>query len=151
MNSTDSLQKLIECVKTKMPVDDVDSCYDLMKNYNGDDWKNYVCYKDDNYNRALVYKDDNFDLRVISWNVKQSSPFHDHANNGCLFKVLDGSVKETRKDDKSLSTEMCCGKGDVNYISNKLGIHKIESLYNKTAVTLHLYSPPDYQCNIIDE
>ena len=38
--------------------------------------------------------------------------------------------------------------GDVSYIDDTLGIHQIFNYFNKTAYSLHIYSPPNFEAKI---
>src|SRR5437879_2660100 len=68
-------------------------CREILKSYCGDDWQKYVQFCPDRYTRVILseYSNDAFEFVLICWNKDQLSPIHDHPNNGCLLKVLQGS------------------------------------------------------------
>ena len=153
MNSTvDCLDDLISIIKDNMPTKDMITCKNILKSYKGEDWKKWVKFnEEDDYTRNLVYKDDNFDMYVICWKSNQGSKFHDHAENGCILKVLEGDLLEIRKIQESKNeVEMSYIVGDISYMNNNIGVHKIINITDKQTVTLHIYSPSNYKCNIYD-
>lgn len=100
------------------------------------------------YTRNIIYTDhENFDLLLLCWNPGKASRVHDHPGDGCFIKVIDGSIKETiydvSKDMAEYRSEHIRNSGDVCYINNTLGVHRIANpSQTGGAVTLHLYTPP---------
>lgn len=136
---------------------------DLIKQYSGDDWKDSVKFDQLEYNRVQLYCGEQFDIWLICWDIGQKSNIHDHPENGCVQKVLQGKLIEKRyirKDDigggKREKHELCriwnkvYEEGDVTYISGEKGIHMLKNIGDIGAVTLHLYSPPNYIPKIIN-
>ena len=41
-----------------------------------------------------------FEIIIISWNYNQKSPIHNHPENGCLMKILKGSLTEEKYNNK---------------------------------------------------
>lgn len=126
----------------------------LLKEYDGTDWSDYVKFSEISYNRNLVFRNDIFEIMVICWNYDQHSCIHDHPNNGCFLKALQGDLIEE-------CYEIVNGKlivinknnlsiGSIAYQKGTTGIHRIINPYsNKRAITLHIYSPPNYKFNSI--
>ena len=54
--------------------------------------------KVNNYNKELVYSNEIINIYLITWFPFSSSSIHGHGENGCLFKVLNGPLKETIYD-----------------------------------------------------
>ena len=119
----------------------------LMKEYNGSDWKEHILYNKDTYNRNIIFKNNTIEMIIISWNNNQKSGIHDHPENGCLMKILKGELDEhiyKHIDLENKFISKCESKeGSVRYIEGKNGLHNIVNKDNKT-VTLHIYSPPNY-------
>jgi predicted metal-dependent enzyme (double-stranded beta helix superfamily) len=46
--------------------------------------------------RNNIYSNEFFDLHIITWNVGQGSRIHDHSENGCVLKILQGQLQETK-------------------------------------------------------
>jgi cysteine dioxygenase len=115
-----------------------------------DDWLKYAIFNNEKpYTRNLISTDhDTYTLLLLCWNPEQESPIHDHPSDGCWLQVLDGSIKEVRYD-KELKTiaEFEYNHGELSYITDNIGYHKISSNNKKRAVTLHLYAPPFDTCH----
>jgi len=114
------------------------------------DWKKYVWFDKNKYVKSLVYNNNIYDMYIISWNDNQISQIHDHPENGCIMKILDGSIEEVLYDNKLNVIEQTeYNKGDISYIDNNRGFHKMKT--TSKCVTLHIYSPPNYKLNIYKE
>lgn len=90
----------------------------------------------------------------------KGSPIHDHAGAHCVMKMLKGQLKETLYDQPYHPAQdpvkvTTYEEGQVTYISDKIGLHKVENISNiDRAVSLHLYTPPhahNYGFNIFDQ
>jgi len=119
------------------------------------DWKKYAYFDPCRYTRNLVLPGtEKFNLLLLCWGEGQASGIHDHANSDCFVKVLDGEVEETRYDwpteqgGPMLPTSTGRGKtNDVLYMNDRIGLHRLANAsHSKSAVTLHLYSPPFVEC-----
>ena len=139
----------------------------LLKQYNGNDWSQYVNFSSDNYFKKLVHQNSYFDLFIISWKKGQKTKIHDHPINGCLMKVLDGQLNENIYKFDPLGCnpypqrDLPCGQGDhpcpnlthtdtnilsighIGYKESNMILHEIYSPIN--SVSLHIYSPSGYQ------
>ena len=122
----------------------------IINKYNNNDWKSYTINSKNsneiNYNKQLVDKNDDFDMYIITWYGNRESLIHDHSENGCIYKVLQGTIIEKLydnslnfKDEKILSENM------IGYIDNNMGYHKILNNTDDISITLHIYSPPNYK------
>lgn len=87
------------------------------------------------YTRNLISCDDTFTLMLLCWNPAVESPIHDHpCRNGCYVKVVDGTIREHQyvKDEaanKLTLTQVSTGsEGDVLYIDDGIGFHKVGGL-----------------------
>ena len=139
----------------------VDCLNELLKSYNENDWINYIKYdfeiKDNkNYYKNLVEINDIIELYIITWNKHSFSPIHDHPENGCILKILDGKLCEELYINKStndakyveLINKSTLNVNDTGYrIGNKI-LHKIININDGITVSLHIYSKPNYKQNI---
>lgn len=108
------------------------------------------------YTRNLVATDGvNYTLLILCWNAGIESKIHNHPCDGCFIRTLRGCIKETvyhpdakTNEIKQVSHKFYC-EGQVSYMSDDLGLHKIGNP-NKdlAAVTLHLYTPPFGSCKV---
>lgn len=123
---------------------------EVIKSYDGDDWKDYVLFCDDKYHRNTVYSNDNIELIIISWNNNQISGVHDHPENGCLIRILQGElveeIYEKKNDGLEFKKSRNYKKDSIGYQEGETGLHNIQIKDNKT-VSLHIYSPPNYKSN----
>lgn len=125
------------------PSDFIDLTH-IVNDYIGTDWIHMIEYKDF-YNKIRLdyYSNNKIELYIICWKPGQTSPIHDHSENGCIMKVLTGSLKETLYTYNLIpQNETIINKDYVSFIDNHVGLHKIEAL--DYSVSLHIYSPPNY-------
>ncbi len=146
-----TINDLIQTIKSDLAknVPLVDQLPTLLS-YKGTDWQTHVSFCEKRYKRTLVYKDDDIEVLIICWNVNQHSGIHDHPENGCIVKVLDGSLQELvymRTDNGIGTMELAktntMDKNDVSYQRGSDGLHDIVN-GSVVAVSLHVYSPPNY-------
>lgn len=145
----ESLNDLIEIIKRDISLNQKLKYMDnILINYVGKDYMNYVNFDDNNYKRNLVYKDDFFDVYIICWNNNQKSEIHDHPENGCLLKILEGELIEKRyvkRDNKMIKIGRNFLKNsNISYMEGKKVLHCIKNGDSKT-ISLHIYSPPNYK------
>lgn len=117
-----------------------------------DEWSRYAFFDSSRpYTRNLIATDnETYTLLLLCWNPQHESPIHDHPCDGCWLQVLQGTIQECRysKNDLSCISDQTFGKGQIAYITDNMGYHKIgnPSTENQPAVSLHLYAPPIQQC-----
>jgi hypothetical protein len=126
-------------------------CYHLFKMYNTNDWKLYNYYKKDDFYRITIHRDNKFQLMLINWKKDYYTDFHNHPMNGCMLKVLKGSLLEYKKCDSLMTNSYNQPtSNDIIMVSqlkqNSISyntyneVHKIIAV--EDSVSLHLYSPP---------
>ena len=119
----------------------------ILKNYNGLDWKSYINNNtNNNYNKELINKNEDFDMYIITWNKYKESSIHDHSVNGCIYKVLHGTlIEELYNNNLKQIQKNILHKDTIKYIDNIIGYHKIINPTDDISVSLHIYSPPNYK------
>jgi predicted metal-dependent enzyme (double-stranded beta helix superfamily) len=123
--------------------------YEVNKD-NGIDWKAHIDMNNKSFNRTLLYKHPKniYDIFLISWSPYFKSEIHDHAHNGCIFKVLDGKLQENIYNANINPIKYnILHSNDCSAISNKINYHQIINQQNKMAYSLHIYSPANYSPN----
>jgi cysteine dioxygenase len=157
------MQDVIEKINRELHIKglediDVKILLSIMEEYKSDecDWSKYALFDQSKYTRNLVDAGNgHYNLIVLCWGPGQSSPIHDHANSHCIFKILDGELTETKygfpgsgdaAKQMEIVGESTFRRDEVNYTSNKIGLHKVSNNSNAPAVSLHLYSPPILEC-----
>jgi len=147
IDNFDSLRELVEKDSFELLLDiysDVIGDFDSFKN-------NERCV-DNQYIKIKVVESDWFECYLIVWKINAVSKIHDHAENGCLYKVLKGSIKEEQFSNISLNktSEKILEEGSINYIDNQIGYHRMCNDSMDTSVSIHFYSPKNYSMNIYD-
>ena len=146
-----NLEILREKIKEEMNTNsniETNSTLKILSNYKGNDWEKYIKLDDKKYSKVKVCEENSFDMFVITWNKEQQCPIHDHSSNGCIYKIMKGSLEETIFNKNLEWThrinmyENCSG-----YISDKIGYHSMKNTNDDISVSLHIYSPPGYITN----
>ena len=143
------IEEIISKIRSEL---DFDNIGNILKDYNIIDWEKYVKVEDKKYCRNKIFENDDLEIFIISWNKNQNAPIHDHSNNGCWMKVLHGELIENRYTTDSLvlykSTHM--KTNDVSFMKNDIGYHSILINLDKTAITIHIYSPPNHRTHFFE-
>lgn len=118
------------------------------------DWKKYISPNSIKYNKLWVtdtIRNPEFGIAILTWLPGQDTPVHGHPENGCLLMPLHGMLDECRilqpvnpgehKPFNTIITRARYGPGQVSYIDNREGLHKIKNNGDELAVSLHVYSP----------
>jgi len=148
--------------KDKVDIDEVTEFFNRYEN-NPEDWKKFAKWDKYKYTRNLMHEGNgNFNLILMCWPEGAMSAIHDHSDSHCFMRVLDGEVKEIRYNwPENASTNVvnleessvtCLPAGKTLYMSDELGIHKVENKsHADKLISLHLYSPPFDVCKVFDE
>jgi predicted metal-dependent enzyme (double-stranded beta helix superfamily) len=163
VSKIDNLFKLFSEINKKFTeTGTLSACEELFDRYNGDDWMKYISFSEESYKRNPIagMVNENLEFILICWKPTQGSPIHDHPENGCLVKILKGSLREdiyVNHDDEGY--KFLCSKnnkkGDISYMERMSIVHKISNPSDeKSAISLHIYSPPKFKytiCKIISK
>ena len=127
---------------------------EALQNYKGHDGKKYINFDTNNYKRNYVVQTNSYELIIICWKPNQKSKIHNHANNGCVLKVLEGEMTEhlySLTNNKPVLNEINnYYRNDISYLNNKIGLHSICNNSNNNLISLHLYSPPNHKATIYE-
>lgn len=113
----------------------------------------YSCYVNQDITRFKLYeKKDVFEIKLIAWKPKAVSTVHDHSKYGCIYYMLQGSLNEKRYHTNTFIeySHNELKKGDINYIDNTIGYHSMSNQSELNSYSLHIYSPPNYDCRTIE-
>jgi len=134
------LIELIENVKT-----DFKNSSMYLENYLETDYKKYINVDELKYHRERIYIDDDIEVLIITWNKNQEAKVHDHSENGCFLKVLEGSLEEiVFSQNLNTSRRRILEKGNISYMDNKIGFHSVKNILDEICVSIHIYSPPNH-------
>ena len=116
----------------------------ILQNYSYNDWKEYVNFSQENYMKNLVFRNKDIEAFVVCWLPGQETKIHNHSDNGCILKILQGNIDEIiYNNNLEVLKNNTLIKNDIQYIDNSIGIHKMINNDEKT-VSLHIYSPPNF-------
>eukprot|EP00090_Calanus_glacialis_P005393 TRINITY_DN1418_c0_g1_i1.p1 TRINITY_DN1418_c0_g1~~TRINITY_DN1418_c0_g1_i1.p1 ORF type:complete len:216 (-),score=53.57 TRINITY_DN1418_c0_g1_i1:111-758(-) len=158
----DGLLELFSKDKESVVIEEVQAFFNRYV-FNPADVAKYAKWDKFKYTRNLIHEGNSkFNLILMCWPEGIASPIHDHADSHCFMRILDGEAKETRffwprdhcNPDGSLieMTNRSVGAGVTAYMSDELGLHRIENMSHTSKLcSMHLYSPPFSDCNIFDE
>jgi len=141
----------------KIPQKNLNIVRSAMKRYDAslNEWKPYEFWDSmKKYTRNLIATDyDNFTLMLLCWNPRKESPVHNHAGSECFVRIIRGTVCETKYemptsgcDALKVSGQCKATAGDVTFMNDSLGLHKIGNDTDEPVITLHCYLPPYQQC-----
>lgn len=116
--------------------------------YDGTDYRTHVRFTPGPYTRNKVFEEADLSLWVLCWKPGDASPIHNHPQQGCILKVLQGSLVETRyprtpEVDLSTPTTTILRTGATSYLDDHQAVHEIQA--TEETVTLHLYAPGYFQ------
>ena len=101
-------------------------------------------------NRTKLHETPNYELILISWAPGAKSHIHNHPENGCIYKVLQGILIEETYEPNTieLTNLITLLPNDIGYIDNTICYHKIYNPEHVQAYSLHIYSPPKFNMSI---
>lgn len=117
-----------------------------------DCFKNKVKFSIYNYDyyKFRLYSNENYEINLINWNRYSHSKIHNHSDNGCIMKMLDGMLTEQRYDkDLILKNHTILESPNIYYINNT-DLHSIHNIYGTPSYSLHIYSPPNFNTKIFN-
>ena len=117
----------------------------------------YCCsWSNKSYTRNCIVENEKFELILICWEEGQKTSIHDHGGEECWVKVIQGELGETiykvdeegeLKEVKSIISKT----GDISYMIDFMGCHRLENLTDGRCISLHLYAKPIRNCKMFDE
>lgn len=110
----------------------------------------------DCYTRNCIANNESFELILLCWEKGQETPIHDHGGEECWVKVIEGEFEETiykkNNDEKmTLTKSSNYTKGDVSYMVDFMGFHRLKNNIDGRTISLHLYAKPIRSCQLFDE
>jgi cysteine dioxygenase len=146
MNLTDIVLKL----KKIENFDNYDELYNLIYDYNSDDYKEFIDYSPIHYNKIFLHSCKKFDLVLICWKRGQSSQIHDHPDYCCILKLLEGTLIEeefkNNTDNLKMYETNILKNGTISNKKQNEIVHRIIPI--EDSVSLHLYIPGHYKPNL---
>lgn len=114
-------------------------------NFDKSEWCKYINLKKNDYNKNIIYRNNKYEIILISWDQNATTKIHNHPKNGCIMKILEGSLIEETYDTKTLDKidTNIYEKDNTSYIHDNLYYHKITNNASQS-FSLHIYSPPNF-------
>lgn len=135
------LKQLISKITGLGDFSTVETLNDLITDCTINNFNEYSKFSSKTYCKNKLYYNNHFEIVLICWNPHQETPKHGHPENGCIMKVLQGELIETRTIGH-FEKKTKLRAGDVAFISKK-DTHIIEN-GNTQSISLHIYSPSGY-------
>lgn len=126
------------------------SLLSILQTYQWTDRKESISFNTTHYTRHKFSTDEqDFDCYLIWRDVNQMSDIHDHADEGCIFLVLQGTITEKRYQKTpswfTLEFERTLAQWQAAYIANDIGYHALGSNHSEQCVSLHMYTPKGHK------
>lgn len=122
--------------------------------YSGTDWQRFDYSSLQPYTRKIVYNDDILEVVIICWNPHEESGAHDHPENGCLMRVMQGNLIETKYVNTHLGLEQTnediLGEDKIAYQEGAKCVHNIVNPFDNLAISVHIYAPAGYKPNFFE-
>ncbi len=120
------------------------------------DFEPFYSWSDECYTRNCIVENEKFELILLCWEKGQMTPIHDHGGEECWVKIIQGEFKETiyKMDEagelKTVKSSIA-KTGDITYMIDFMGCHRLENINNERSISLHLYAKPIRNCQLFDE
>ncbi len=109
------------------------------------DIESHFGFEEDSYCRILLIAEKEYDLLLCCWKPGQKSPLHGHPDQGCLVKILTGTLNEEVHFTDGRQVVRKNAESEVAYINDSIGLHSVWNDSTENAVSLHLYAPGGYK------
>ena len=117
----------------------------LLEEFKDTKWEDYIEFSDDKYKRNDIFKNKRYEIILICWKKNQFSRIHNHPKYGCIFKVLKGQLSEfVYNKNLNLIESKNHTINSTGYIDDSLGYHRVGNDLKENAISIHIYSPPDF-------
>ena len=118
----------------------------ILERYDGKGIDKFKEFDDNKYKKNLIYRNENYEIFLICWKKNQFSGIHNHSDNGCLYKVLEGQLSEFLYDSCTLNLKESSNLNNetLGYIDDGIGYHKVGNESKEKAMSIHIYSPPHF-------
>jgi len=118
----------------------------------------YTHWSDIRYTRNCVERTEEYELLLLCWDKGQRTPIHCHGGEECWVMMLEGSIKEERLEGShegfvqlQKAGEEIMQEGDISYMNDDMGFHRLENMHDGRSMTLHLYVKPIDHCRVLNE
>lgn len=115
----------------------------------------YSFWNQRHYTRNCITKTQDYELLLLCWEPGQITAIHDHASEECWVYAIQGLISEEMYEDTlggpRLLSRSEIQAGQVSYMNDQRGYHRLANSGIERAITLHLYAAPISECQVYDE
>lgn len=115
----------------------------------------FASWTDECYTRNCIARCDKFEFILLCWDGNCKTKIHDHNGQDCWVYQVKGNLVETRfngsEENLEVSHKAKLNPGDLSYMNDRMGYHRIENPDDSRAMTLHVYANPITQCQVFNE
>jgi hypothetical protein len=105
-------------------------------------WRDLVVDSPDRRWWIVLYRSANYEVRLLSWEIDQTSDWHDHGGASGGFSVVDGTLDERYRTNAGADVrERRLGVGAAGCFG-PAHVHDMVHRTGHPAVSIHAYSPP---------
>jgi len=116
----------------------------ILESYKSQDWFNYIFINDFTYYKYVVFSNKYIEIAIITWSPLQESNIQEYPENGCLMKILCGSLTDITYNNKEKQNEKIINTNEIIYYENNKILHKFKNNYDISS-TLHIYALPNHK------
>ena len=135
---------------------------DDFKDSNKERISSYDLLTTNGYSKYQLYKNNNYEVNMIEWEKQAKSKIHNHSPNGCVLKLIDGSLIEDKfiypenyntqtynlepikHTERNVIVPIHSFNKSKTHSYYMEGFHQITNINNDKSYSLHFYSPPDF-------
>ncbi len=117
----------------------------------------YISWNDKRYTRNCIARDDYFELILLCWEKGQRTPIHNHDEQECWVKVIQGDFAESFYAYEPLTDSMkyvgtdIVAQHEVTSIEDQALYHSLENINRGRSMSLHLYMKPIAECLVYNK
>jgi hypothetical protein len=90
----------------------------------------------------LLFRNPAYEVKLLTWELDQSSDWHDHGGSSGVFAVTAGVLSERRRAADHVSIESRTFRAGQFGSFGPHHVHDVALAPDRPAVSIHVYSPP---------
>ena len=107
------------------------------------DFEAFSTWSEESYTRNCLVDNEQLELILLCWEPNQVTPIH-----GELMETIYEPFEDNELEELVSKTSKA---GDVSYMADFIGFHRLENTQNSRSMSLHLYAKPIRSCRLFDE
>lgn len=124
--------------------------------FSSEDFETISSWSSECYTRNCIVENEKFELILLCWEKGQMTPIHDHGGEECWVRIIQGEFRETiyqldKAGELNAVKSSISKTGDITYMIDFMGCHRLENRSNQRSMSLHLYAKPIRNCQLFDE